>query len=108
MVVRLYHRARMVWEEMVRQEGERVRYRVPYKDIDCQTADNADTAVVRSRCDPWELSYTLVLQGETEGRVVGLLDRVSLLPPDSINVTCTEICLLSWCLPRSQLHLQVQ
>ena len=28
--------------------GERMSYKVPFRDIDCHTADTADTAVVRS------------------------------------------------------------
>jgi len=86
LLLRLYHLSRKVREYKI-TESESGRFKIPYREL---------------QCEPWELAYSLGLEGEEEGRVLGLLDHLPLLPPHNISLECWEECELSWCLPDSQ------
>ena len=94
LVLRLYHPTRDQ-RELVITESDTGRYNIPQTELQC-----------RDSCQLWALNYSLGLQGQEEGEVVGLLDTFPLLPPDNISVVCDEECELSWCLPASQPHIQ--
>ena len=91
LVLRLYHQSRLVREDVI-TESQAADYSLTYRETQYQ---------------PWQLDFSLGLQGEKEGRLAGLMDQFSLLPPDEISVECREECQVTWCLPLSQIHIQV-
>ena len=95
LVLRLYYPSRDQ-RELVITETDTGRFHITQTDLQCQDS-----------CQLWSLNYSLGVQGQEEGKVVGLLDTFPLLPPDNISVVCDEEeCELSWCLPASQPHIQ--
>ena len=82
---------------------------ISYTNVDCppDSSDHIPLLDPRTPCYPWELGFSLGLQGQSEGSVLGLLDTLTLLPPENITVECGEVCLVSWCLEDHQQHFQV-
>ena len=84
-------------KEMVSQtDMTHSQTRIAYDKFDCGEVP----------CKPWDLAFSLVLAGQAESSVQGLLDSFSLLPPEKITVECEETCLVTWCFTDKQ-HLQV-
>ena len=77
---------------------------IPYTSIACPT-DSVDGGT--TPCQPWELGFSLGLQGQTESSVQGLLETFTLLPPENITVECGEACQVNWCLGDQQQHFRV-
>ena len=81
---------------------------IPYSSIACPTDSvDGEEGGGTTPCQPWELGFSLGLQGQTESSVQGLLETFSLLPPENITLECEEACQVNWCLGEQQQHFLV-